>query len=461
MSLSHHPNIVRNGLVFYSDPANPKSYVGSNNLYTSNATLLLDGESLNDKSSYNNTLTNTNVSVSSSQYKFGSNSLYFNGSSRITYPATSGVTFGTGDFTVEGWIYPLVTPTNQYIFDFRNASQTNAPAIGFGLSGPSFLGKFGWYTGSVVIETSSTTPIAASGWSHFAYCRNSNNGSGFLSVNGIVVASGADTTNYTTSPTTSYIGVRYDTTTGPFNGYMDNIAILKGVSLYGSSNFTPPRSTFFTLNTSLDLTKNKNIINYSSGAILDISNGGTISFDGNTGSGVTNSILSVGPTSIFTVCTWAKWNTTATSGGARRPAVGISTVTNSFEFALGFPYTYSSSKLGLEIGKAGVASQIAYSINSAPTGVWYHLAGVYMNGSGSFYLNGVFQNSVIYSATVNSATTASGNWLLATELYNGNTGSNTIGPMNGNVGPTCAYNRILTGNEILQNFNATKARFGY
>lgn len=460
MSLCHHPNIVRNGLVFYSDPANSKSYAASQNLYTTNATLLLDGESLRDRSSYNNTLTNTSVAVSSAQYKYDTSSLYFNGSSRITYPATSGVTFGTGDFTVEGWMYPLVTPTNQYIFDFRNASQTNAPAIGFGLSGPSFLGKFGWYTGSVIIETSSTTPVVASGWSHFAYCRNSSNGSGFLSVNGTVVASGADATNYTTSPTTSYIGVRYDTTTGPFNGYMDNVAILKGVSLYGSSNFTPPQSTFFSLTTAIDLTKNKNLITYSSGAILNSSNGGTISLNGTTGSGVTNSIFTVGPTSTFTVCTWAKWNTTATAGGARRPAVGLSTITNSFEFALGFPYTYSSSKLGIEVGKAGVASQIAYSINSTPTGVWYHLAGVFMNGSGNFYLNGVFQNTVTYSATVNGSTPCTGNWLIGTELYNGSTGGNTIGPMNGNVGQVMAYNRTLTANEIVQNYNATKARFG-
>lgn len=459
MSLSHHPSIPRNGLVFYSDPANSKSYTSSINYYASSGTLLLDGETITDRSPYNNTLTNTNVTVSSAQYKYGNNSLYFNGSARLTYPATSGITFGTGDFTVEGWIYSLTPPSSQYIFDFRNSSQTNAPAIGFGLNGPSFLGKFGWYTGSVIIETSSTTPVAASGWTHFAYCRNSSNGSGFLSVNGTVVASGADATNYTVSPTTSYIGTRYNIT-NLFNGYMDNIAILKGVSLYGSSNFIPPKSTFLSPTTAKDLSANKYNITYSSGAILDSSNGGTISLDGSTGSGVTNSVLTVGPTSTFTVCAWAKWNTTATAGGARRPAVGVSTITNSFEFALGFPYTYSSSKLGLEVGKAGVASQIAYSSNSTPTGVWYHLAGVFMNGSGNFYLNGVYQSTVTYSATVNSATSVTGNWLIGTELYNGTTSSNTIGPMNGNVGPVWAYNRILTSGEIFQNYTALKGRFG-
>jgi hypothetical protein len=140
--------------------------------------------------------------------------------------------------------------------------------------------------------------------------------------------------------------------------------------------------------------------------------------------------------------------------------VGISTITNSFEFALGFPYTYSSSKLGIEVGKAGVASQIGYSINSTPTGVWYHLAGVYKNGSCDFYLNGQYQSSITYNGTITTAVTGSGNWLIGTELFNGTTSSNTIGPMDGNVGQTLVYNRSITANEILQNFNATKGRFG-
>jgi hypothetical protein len=222
-----------------------------------------------------------------------------------------------------------------------------------------------------------------------------------------------------------------------------------------------PKSYPATGLTGTDLTKNKNNVSYVSGVTFSSLNGGTMAFDGSNGSGVINNVLNVGPTSTFSVCTWAKWNTTATSGGARRPAVGISTITNSFEFALGFPYTYSSSKLGIEVGKAGIASQIAYSINSTPTGVWYHLAGVFMNGSGNFYLNGVFQNTVTYSATVNGSTPCTGNWLIGTELYNGTTSSNTIGPMNGNVGQVMAYNRIISANEILQNYNATKSRFGY
>jgi hypothetical protein len=222
-----------------------------------------------------------------------------------------------------------------------------------------------------------------------------------------------------------------------------------------------PKSYPTTGTLSTDLTRNKYNVTYVSGVTFSSLNGGTMAFDGINGSGIINNVLNVGPTSAFSVCTWAKWNTTATSGGARRPAVGISTITNSFEFALGFPYTYSASKLGIEVGKAGVASQIGYSINSTPTGVWYHLAGVYKNGSCDFYLNGQYQSSITYNGTITTAITGSGNWLIGTELYNGTTSTNTIGPMNGNVGPTQVYNRSITSGEVFQNYNATKSRYGY
>ena len=42
MSLSHHPSIPRNGLVFYSDPANFKSYPAGQDSYVNNVSLILD-----------------------------------------------------------------------------------------------------------------------------------------------------------------------------------------------------------------------------------------------------------------------------------------------------------------------------------------------------------------------------------------------------------------------------------
>ena len=80
MSLSHHPNIVRNGLVAYFDAANPKSYPAGQDPYVSGVNLLFDGESLVDKSAKTQSFTNnSSVTVSTNQKKFGNSSLYFSG----------------------------------------------------------------------------------------------------------------------------------------------------------------------------------------------------------------------------------------------------------------------------------------------------------------------------------------------------------------------------------------------
>jgi hypothetical protein len=457
MSLSHHPNIVKNGLIFYSDPANFKSYPAGQDPYVNNVSLMLDGETLTDKSLNNVTLgVSGTVTIDSTVKKVGNSSIKFGGAltDYITVPSSPIFAF-PGDFTIEFWTYAnqwgqnngaTVYFSNGTLDQFQLGVYPNASQINLNLNG------------SALIAASLSASIVGR-WMHIALVRSGSTVT--IYENGTVVGSG--TSSYSVPASICYISRQLPRSPTDYghnlNGYIDDFKITKGAKY--TSNFTAPTAPLSLPNTSIDLTKNKNSITYASGITYSSTNSGSVALDGVNGSGVVSNVLNVGPTSTFTVCTWAKWNTTATSGGARRPAVGLSTITNSFEFALGFPYTYSSNKLGLEIGKAGVASQIAYSVNPTTTGVWYHLAGVYMNGSGSFYLNGVFQNSVVYNSTVNSATTASGNWLIGTELYNGNTGSNTIGPMNGNVGPTCAYSRILTDNEILQNFNATKARFGY
>jgi hypothetical protein len=453
--LIHHPSVVKDGLVFYSDPANYKSYPAGQYSYVNNVSLMLDGESLTDKSLNAVPVTvQGNVTVDSSVKKVGNSSLKFAGAKTDYITVSNSTLFNfPGDFTVEFWTYAnQIGQQSGFTTYFSNDTLDR---FQFGLTTNTNIQLY--LNGSLFIQGSLSASVVGR-WMHIALVRSGTTVT--IYENGVSRVSG--TSSYSVATTLLYIGRQLPRSPIDYghnlDGYIDDLNIVKFAKY--TSNFTPPTSPLFLPNISTDLTKNKNSITYASGITYSSANAGSIAADGTNGSGVISNVLNVGPASTFTVCTWAKWNTTATSGGARRPAVGISTITNSFEFALGFPYTYSSSKLGLEVGKAGVASQIAYSINSAPTGVWYHLAGVFMNGSGSFYLNGVFQNSVTYNATINSATTCSGNWLIGTELYNGTTSSNTIGPMNGNIGQVMAYNRILSDNEIRQNYNATKGRFG-
>ena len=452
MGTSYNPKIVTDGLVLNLDPANVKSYPANQDTFVNNVSLMLDGESLTDKSQNAVTVTvQGTVTVDSSVKKVGNSSLKFAGAltDYLTVPSSSLFAF-PGDFTIEFWTY-----ANQW-------AQIGGATVYFcnGVLDQFQIGVYPnnaniqlYINGSVIQGALSTSIIGR--WMHIAVVRS---GSAItIYEDGVSRASG--TSSYSVPASICYIGrqlPRSPTDYGAnLNGYIDDFRITKGARY--TANFTPPTAPLSLPGVVTDLTKNRSVGTLVSGPTYSNQ---SIAFSGTSNYESINNILNVGPASTFSICAWAKWNTTATSGGARRPAVGISTITNNFEFALGFPYTYSSSKLGIEVGKAGVASQIGYSINSTPTGVWYHLAGVYKNGSCDFYLNGQYQSSITYNGTITTAVTGSGNWLIGTELYNGTTSSNTIGPMDGNVGQTLVYNRSITANEVLQNYNSTKGRFG-
>ena len=204
-----------------------------------------------------------------SEYSIASNggSVYFDGSSYLTCAPGSAFAFGTGDFTVECWVYPTATPAYQYIIDARNSGQTTSWAFAFGLNGAAGdSGKFGWYSGGATLQESTVT-VGVNAWYHLCYTRSSNTGR--LFVNGVQVATAVDSTNISVSPTLSYIGTRYsDLGNNKFTGYISNLRVVK-VALYTSA-FTPPTVPVVAIqNTGL-------LIDGTSGAVIDGTMNGNI-----------------------------------------------------------------------------------------------------------------------------------------------------------------------------------------
>ena len=74
-------------------------------------------------------------------------------------------------------------------------------------------------------------------------------------------------------------------------------------------------------------------------------------------------------------------------------------------------------------------------------------------GNWKFYQNGSLIKTAIGSSTV---------FFSSDSIYNlgRSQGSSAIYSMNGSISQTLLYNRALTATEILQNYNATKTRFG-
>ena len=156
-------------------------------------------------------------------------SVSFDGTGDYLSLASSGdFAFGTGDFTVEMWVYHTsLTGQQTYFGDTYGAT----------------AGIYIYKTTNNEISLYDTTQrslsavnvISANTWYHLAWTRQSGILRAFL--NGSLVDSDTYTGNYTT--TQYYVGDTAGTSSGGMIGFISNLRVLKGTALY-TSNFTPP-----------------------------------------------------------------------------------------------------------------------------------------------------------------------------------------------------------------------------
>jgi hypothetical protein len=175
-----------------------------------------------------------------------------NTSSWIYYNAQSNLQFGTGDFTIEMWVYFTSLSGTNYLVDFRGS---NAPAGStFGIfQNSGGLQCFGGLNANYGVPSANT-------WYNVVLTRTS--GTTYFFVNGTLVSStGGDTNSYTAGTSgPSFGGSTYYNDYG-IKGYMSNLRVLKGTGLY-TSNFTPSTKPLTAItNTSL-------LLNTVSGAYL-------------------------------------------------------------------------------------------------------------------------------------------------------------------------------------------------
>ncbi len=210
--------------------------------YFSSVTLLLHGDAgppAIDSSSYARTITTSNsATISSAEKKFGASSMAFDGTGNKAFTAalSNDFNFGTGDFTVELWVYNTSLTTSPYYIAYRDGS------FGWYLTCASGGGlAWGWMANGGSPGTSAFPASLGTGaWNHIAASRVS--GVLYKAVNG-TVNSVAHTVNYGTV-TTNPLAVGRDATSGNnHNGYIDDLRITKGVGRY-TANFTPPTAAF-------------------------------------------------------------------------------------------------------------------------------------------------------------------------------------------------------------------------
>lgn len=209
--------------------------------YWSNVVLAMhmDDAGLTDLKGHAVTLAG-NTARSSTQSKFGGYSAYFDGAGDFLYPVNSGpdFAFGTGDFTVEMWVYLPSLGVSRSLYDGRPTS-TNGLYVWTYVSATNTIG----FAVSSVARITGTTALAAMTWYHVALCRSGTSTKLFL--NGVQEgATYSDGNNYLGAANRPFIGIdAYNSSASAMLGYIDDLRVTKGVARY-TTNFTPPSSAF-------------------------------------------------------------------------------------------------------------------------------------------------------------------------------------------------------------------------
>jgi len=210
---------------------------GTDNIYFDidpyfNAVSLLLQDSFTDESSHGQTIVvEGDTALSTSEVKVGSYSFAFDDTGdRLTISSDSAFAFGTGDYTIETWLF---IPTHATTRQVRILSTTNTTS-NFSFEVQS-TGALRLWTGSSLLSFGGTA-VTQGQWHHVAFCRASGVVRAF--VDGSQIGSAiSNTTNMVNNQniqlpsTNSYAGPAC---------YMDGIRVTKAAR-YVSAFFPPTR----------------------------------------------------------------------------------------------------------------------------------------------------------------------------------------------------------------------------
>jgi hypothetical protein len=189
-----------------------------------------------------------NAQISTAVKRYGSGSLYFDGTGdylQFNQYNPDLFAFGTGDFTIEAWVYPLTTQTG-FIYDGRTTGGGVQPVLYLNSN------QLRYYTNSAERITGGT--LSNNTWTHVAVCRSGTSTRMF--INGVQTGSTfSDTLNYTNPTNRPVIGVAGDNLSASLNGYLDDLRVTKGFARY-TATFTPPTAELAIVGTTDNIVNN-------------------------------------------------------------------------------------------------------------------------------------------------------------------------------------------------------------
>ena len=348
---------------------------------------------------------------------------YFDGSGGyLSVPSNSAFNLGTGEFTIEFWMYLTAFPW----YEMLVGRQNYGAGTGWGVWIKNDAGN----ALSVFLNAASTIIVGAvpplNAWQHVAIVRNSSN---VITIyqNGVATGS-ASVSSFTDSSTNLNIGANDGSSWNasyPVNGYMSNLRIVKGTAVY-TSTFTPPTSPVTNItNTSL-------LTDFTNAGIPDLAEmndlqtvgnaqvstsvkkygTGSLSFDG------TNSQLNylspVFGSGDFTVECWVYFN--SVSGDQAIFGINFNSNANSVSAVR---VDISSGVFRFMGSTDGTNFYFFQATSTSPsTSTWYHLALVRNSGTVTFYVNGTSAGSV--SSVPNTLYAGTGGSRIGNIVYSSN-----------------------------------------
>ena len=199
-----------------------------------------------------------------------------------------------------------------------------------------------------------------------------------------------------------------------------------------------------------DVSGNNNTGTLTNGPTFSQANGGAIVFDGTDDYVNVANASSLNPSNGISVSVWVKF--TSTINNTRQMMVEKHTTNSS-----GWWFAGENNKIvWLVMGTSGGEKMIDLTNNtSIISGTIYNIVGTYDGTSSTpkLYVNGRDDGGTI--AGGGSGLSSSSNPLIIGKQHNWGNGPSSITTFN-----TSLYNRALTATEVLQNYNATKSRFG-
>lgn len=227
----------------------PLAAVPSTVLLTAQNSTLID----NSENNFSIVSAGTANSVQTGPFNFDQSAAYsthFIGNSYLTINNVGDkLTFGTGPFTIEAWIFPTTSSSAmQVCWIYGNTIDIISIAVNTGTGAVTFTLRGTNLAQTIITHNSGSAMLRR--WSHVAIVRDGTNFYGC--VNGIVnsttiSASGAFNETQAQFFSQPRIGAKSNTDGNYFAGFISNWRAIKGTALY-TSNFTPSKQSLTPVN---------------------------------------------------------------------------------------------------------------------------------------------------------------------------------------------------------------------